>query len=87
MTRFRAPAAAALLIVPLDAFAAVFHRPSGGTHLLVEPAPQILEALAEPMTLSALAERLSATYDLAGDADALAARVAELVAAGLVEPA
>lgn len=84
---FRAPPATALLIVPLDAFVAVFHRPSGTTHLLVEPAPQILAALAEPSTLPALAERLATTYDIAGDAEVLAARVDELVIAGLVEGA
>jgi PqqD family protein of HPr-rel-A system len=85
--RFRAAEPAALLIRPLDAFVAVFHRPSGITHLLVEPAPQILAALDAPLTLSALAERLAATFDRADDDDALAARVDELVAAGLVEAA
>jgi PqqD family protein of HPr-rel-A system len=88
---YRAPPPSALLIEPLDAFVAVFHRPSGITHLLVPPAPQILELLSgSGLSLHALFERIAADYDVAdADADALAARLAELVAAGLVtaEPA
>lgn len=87
--RYRAPAAAALLTVELDAFTAVFHRASGITHLLVSPAPEILALLDEaemdaPTLLTALGDR----FDL-GDADpmALAARLDELVGAGLVEVA
>lgn len=83
----RADGPDALLIAPLDAFTAVFHRPSGITHLLTEPAPQILTILGEgAMTGNALLDRLRAEYDLAdGDRDALEARLAELVEAGLVE--
>lgn len=85
--RYRAPPAEALLTAELDAFAAVLHRPSGATHLLASPAPEILAALAEaPLALDALLERLTERFDLA-DADraALAARLDELVEAGLVE--
>ena len=85
--RYRAPPATALATVRLDEFTAVYHRPSGATHLLVEPAPEILAALVEPLTLDELGGRLAATYELAGDAGALVARVDELVAAGLVAPA
>ena len=85
--RYRAPPATALATVRLDEFTAVYHRPSGATHMLVEPAPEILAALVEPLTLDELADRLAVTYELAGDAGALAARVDELVAAGLVAPA
>ncbi len=83
---YRAPRADALLVAPLDEFTAVFHRASGITHLLTEPAPQILEALGEGgLTLDALLARLSAEYDLAdADRDALAARLDELVVSGLV---
>jgi PqqD family protein of HPr-rel-A system len=85
-----APPSSALLHEPLDAFTAVFHRPSGITHLLVAPAPEILAALApDGLTHDALLERLTSDYDLADpDADcpraALEARLGELVAAGLV---
>lgn len=83
---FCAPPASALLVEPLDTFTAVFHRPSGITHLLVPPAPQILAALdAEGLTAEALMARLAAEYDLAdADRTALLARLEELVAAGLV---
>ena len=83
--RFRAPPPGALVRAELDAFSALYHRPSGITHLLVAPAPEILDALAEPLTLAQLHARLAADFDLGGEADALAARVEELVAAGLVE--
>lgn len=85
--RYPASPSTALQIVPLDEFVAAFHRPSGTTHLLVAPAPQILAALGEPLTLAALAERLAETYELSGDVDELTARMDELVAAGLVERA
>ncbi|WP_428970576.1 HPr-rel-A system PqqD family peptide chaperone [Sphingomonas sp. Xoc002] len=86
--RYRAAAAALLIVEPLDMFTAVFHRPSGVTHLLNEPAPQILEALAdEPLDRDTLLARLAQDYDL-GDADGsavLQARLTELEAAGLVD--
>lgn len=83
---FCAPPASALLVEPLDTFTAVFHRPSGITHLLVSPAPQILVALTpDGLSAEALMARLSSDYDLAdGDRAALLARLDELVAAGLV---
>ena len=85
--RYRAPADAALLTAELDAFTAVFHRPSGITHLLVSPAPEILAALADaPLDLDTLLAQLGARFDLAdASRDALVARLDELVAAGLVE--
>lgn len=83
--RFRAAPAAALLVRPLDAFTAVFHRPSGQTHLLAEPAPDILDTLGErALTLNELMTALAARFDLDG-AEGLAERLDELVAAGLVE--
>ena len=82
---YRAAPPDALRIVPLDALSAIFHRPSGMTHLVIEPAPQILAALADaPMSADALLTRLSTEYDL-GERDALSARLDELVVAGLVE--
>lgn len=86
---YRADPPAALIAEPLDAFVAVFHRPSGATHLLVSPAPEILEVLGrEALTLEALLAQLTADYALV-DADprVLAERVRELVEAGLVREA
>lgn len=83
----RAPAPDAIRTVPLgDGITALFHRPSGTTHLLAEPAPEILALLAEaPLDRPALARRLGELYDVAADAPALDARLAELIAAGLIE--
>jgi PqqD family protein of HPr-rel-A system len=76
---------AARQTVALDALVAIFHRPSGATHLLAAPAPELLEALADgPADAATLIARLSERYDLIGsDTDAIAARLEELVAAGL----
>ena len=75
---YRADPPGGLVVVPLDAFTAVYHRRSGMTHLLTEPAPQILAILGDAgLSLDRLAE----DYDLAdATASALAARLDELVA-------
>ena len=81
---FRAAPLHSLLLEPLDDLTAVFHRASGITHLLASPAPEILHALQTPMTRVDLLARLGERFDLAeADADALDARLDELVAAGL----
>ena len=70
----------------LGELTALYHRPSGTTHVLAPPAPEILRALGHaPMTEAALLAMLVRDYDLADpDPAALAARVDELVGAGLV---
>lgn len=88
-TRWRAPPAGSLLVHRLDPLVAVFHRPSGTTHLLASPAPEILDMLAPaPLTAAELLHALAARFDLGeeGDPDALAERLEELAVAGLVEP-
>ncbi|CAN5421369.1 hypothetical protein BH10PSE15_BH10PSE15_02080 [soil metagenome] len=83
---YHAAAPDALRIVPLDAFTAIYHRTSGITHLVAPPAPEILAALGPGgLTRRNLIARLGELYDLL-DADeaALAARLDELVATGLV---
>jgi PqqD family protein of HPr-rel-A system len=78
-----------LRIAHLDSFMALYHRSSGITHLVTAPAPEILAALGEAgMTFAALRDALGSDYEL-GDLDdaALAARLEELVAAGLVSTA
>jgi PqqD family protein of HPr-rel-A system len=83
--RYVAAPATNLRLVVLDALTIAYHRPSGITHVLGSPAPELIAALAEPADLDALLARLQADYDLL-DADpaALAERLAELEAAGLV---
>ena len=85
--RYRAAAPDTLLRRELYMLVAVFHRSSGITHLLASPAPEILEVLAgELLDRDALLARLGEAFELGdGGADALAARLDELVAAGLVE--
>jgi len=85
VTRFIAAAPATLRTVPLDELTIVYHRASGITHVLAPPAPEILAALTEPLTLDALLARLADDFELLdAGAQALAARLDELVAAGLV---
>jgi PqqD family protein of HPr-rel-A system len=87
LVRYRVAPAATLLSCDLDAFTAVFNRPSGQTHLLVEPAPELLAALADTaMTLDELRGALASRYDLDG-AEGLEERLEELVAVGLVSRA
>ena len=72
--------------VELEPFTAVYHRASGITHLLVEPAPQLLDVLgAAELSLAELRARLADRFDLPDVTDeALIARLEELVEAGLV---
>jgi PqqD family protein of HPr-rel-A system len=83
--RYAADPPAARLTVALDALVAIYHRPSGTTHLLAPPAPELLDALAEgPADAPELLTRLSRQFDLPDAAlDAIAARMEELVLAGL----
>jgi len=71
--------------IRLDDLVAVLHRPSGTTHLLAPPAPELLDALASgPASAEMLLGRLSQQYELIGsEMDAIVARMEELVAAGL----
>jgi PqqD family protein of HPr-rel-A system len=74
--------------VELDGLTALFHKRSGMTHIVAPPAPQILEALAgSPADAAELVRRLGASFDLEGGEEAMAARLAELEAAGLVSRA
>jgi PqqD family protein of HPr-rel-A system len=74
--------------VEFDGLTALFHIPSGMTHIVAPPAPQILDALAgSPADANELSRRLSVDFDLEGGAEAMAARLTELEAAGLVRKA
>ncbi|HEV2866643.1 MAG TPA: HPr-rel-A system PqqD family peptide chaperone, partial [Allosphingosinicella sp.] len=73
--------------VALDGLSVLFHRPSGMTHIVAPPAPQILEALRlGPADAGEVLARMQAWYDFDGDdaAEAVEARLDELEAAGLV---
>lgn len=87
---YRAPASADLApSVPLDGFTLVYHRSSGQTHMLAEPAPEILAALAEgdadPAEIVRRLARDHGILDSEGDVEAvIAARMAELAELGLI---
>jgi PqqD family protein of HPr-rel-A system len=72
-------------LTPLDSLTALYHRRSGITHLIAEPVPQILEALADgPADAEGLLARLAQRFGVDGDAGQLAERLAELEMLGLV---
>ena len=72
----------------IDGLTLAFHRPSGTTHFLASPAPEILALLAEtPMDAAALCRKLCEQLELPYDEEALVvteARLRELVVSGLV---
>ena len=87
---YRADPPALRRTVALDGgLTAIFHRPSATTHLVSAPVPEILEALARgPASAADVLRRLAEEFELAvapenGPAE-LAARLEELVTAGLV---
>ena len=87
---FTADPTEAVRAFELDGLTALFHRPSGMTHILAAPAPQILAILAAaPSDSAAIVERMAETFEVESeDAEsAIAARLAELEAAGLVRRA
>ncbi|HET8612009.1 MAG TPA: HPr-rel-A system PqqD family peptide chaperone [Sphingomonas sp.] len=83
--RYAADTPESRIAAPLDELTAIFHRPSGATHLLASPAPELLEALAEgPADAAELLARLSGRYEMPdATPEGLAARLDELVATGL----
>lgn len=87
MTRYRAAPAATLRIDPLDSLTLIYHRASGITHVVDSPVPELLATLGDAaLTLEETLAALAAAHDLIDpDAAALAARLEELVGAGLVE--
>ncbi len=76
--------------VELEGLTLLFHPRSGMTHILAPPSPQILEMLSnQPSDVDALLERLSERFELSDEEGgaAVAARLAELEASGLVRRA
>ena len=81
---YRADPPDALRIVALDSLSAVYHPASGQTHVVAEPMPQILAVLGQGQAdLTGLLDRLGLA-DSRETRALLAARLAELVATGLV---
>jgi PqqD family protein of HPr-rel-A system len=86
--KYKAEPDAMLLIQPLDAMTAVYHRRSGITHIVSEPVPQILQVMGgETLTSGEIMVRLNADFDFEGvDAENLITdRLDEMASLGLVE--
>lgn len=77
-----------ICIERLDVMTALYHRPSGQTHLVTDPVPQLLACLdSSPAAVEAIMSRLSETHELDSDEDAaavVAARLEELASLGLI---
>lgn len=86
--KYRAAAKDDLIWHGLDSMTLLFHRPSGITHMLADPAPAILEVMEEHLlTAAEIVSRLTATFDVESDIDAkdiVLARLEELSGLGLV---
>lgn len=86
-TLFAADPAEQYRIVSLDGLTALYHARSGMTHVLAEPAPEIITALAgRNLDLTSLAAELGVELSDTNSA-ALDARLDELCEAGLVSRA
>ena len=88
--RYIADAPEQTRVVELETLTALFHAPSGMTHILAPPAPQILAALAGRAGDAAeVLARMGDAFEVeAEDAEAaIEARLGELEAAGLVRRA
>jgi PqqD family protein of HPr-rel-A system len=86
--KYRAAAQDDLIWHELDSMTLLYHRISGITHMLADPAPAILEVM-EGFSLSAaeIAARLTARFDIEAEIDAediVLARLEELSSLGLV---
>jgi PqqD family protein of HPr-rel-A system len=86
--KYRAASKDDLIWHALDSMTLLFHRTSGITHMLADPAPAILEVMADaPLSAAEIAARLMAEFDLESGADTeniVHARLAELADLGLV---
>ena len=86
-TTYTADPPEARTLVALESLVAIFHHPSGMTHLLAQPAPEILDALGKGAADAAtILARLAETHDVDGPdtQGAIAARLDELEASGLI---
>lgn len=87
--RYIADPEGAVRRVDLDGLSVLYHAPSGMTHIVAAPAPEILEALQPgPANVTELMARLQANFELDDAVDEIVAlRLFELEQAGLVRRA
>jgi PqqD family protein of HPr-rel-A system len=88
LIRYAACPGGDMVVHPLDALTLIYHHPSGQTHMVVSPVPEIMDALSDgPATVDEVVSRLEVAFDLGAADDAapaIAAHLEELVALGLV---
>jgi PqqD family protein of HPr-rel-A system len=85
--QYIADPASAVTSIALDGLSVLFHAPSGMTHIVAAPAPEILDALRQgPADAAELLRRLRARFEFDGE-EAIHPRLGELEAAGLVRRA
>jgi len=86
--RYRADPRSERISVEMEGMAVIYHRPSGITHLLAAPAPEILDALSDQaLDVDGIAACLAAEFEIAAEdeiAAVVADRLIELEGAGLV---
>jgi PqqD family protein of HPr-rel-A system len=87
--RYRADPVDDRCTVAADGVTFIYHRPSGMTHIVAPPMPEIVAALSiRPANAAELLHRLPADWELGSeDIPILQARLEELFAIGLVAPA
>ena len=79
----------ALVPCALEDITLLYHRPSGQTHMVISPVPEILQALGgdAPASAADVHARLSRDFDLGPEADAIMqiqTHLDDLAALGLV---
>ncbi|VWX57461.1 HPr-rel-A system PqqD family peptide chaperone [Sphingorhabdus sp. 109] len=86
--KYRAAPAEDLIWHDLDSMKLLYHRPSGITHILADPAPAIFEVMEEAaLAATEIIARLTALFDIESGGDAeeiILARLEELSLLGLV---
>ncbi|MEH6662067.1 MAG: HPr-rel-A system PqqD family peptide chaperone [Parasphingorhabdus sp.] len=86
--KYRAAPKNDLIWHDLDSMMLLYHRPSGITHMLADPAPAIIEVMDNALlTAAEIATRLTALFDLETGVDAeeiVIARLGELRTLGLI---
>ncbi|MBK8629035.1 MAG: HPr-rel-A system PqqD family peptide chaperone [Sphingomonadales bacterium] len=83
--RFAAPDSDTLRVTPLEGLTALYHRPSGQTHVVAEPVPEILTALAgAALSLDDLLAAMGLPADDGEIRAGLSGHLSALQASGLV---
>ncbi len=90
--RYRRDSRDAIVPRVLDDIVLLYHRPSGQTHMVISPVPEMLEALDDGLPASAreLYERLARRYDMGPVEPAVAdltAHLRNMAALGLIRAA